>query len=103
MNAISMVQAQGSASIESKLSDEAAGRREGWIVSGCGVDETGLRRVELQRLDDPMPGEATFPDDCDAWQHVAKQALTGSRLHLDALAALDPVERALIARHYRRE
>lgn len=102
MNAIAMMTAGEPASVETTLSDEAQGRREGWIVCGCGVDDSGLRRVELQRLDDPRPGEGSFSDDSDAWQHVAKQALTGSRLHLDALAAVDPVERALIARNYRR-
>lgn len=103
MNAIAMMQALGSASVETTLADEAAGRREGWVISGCGVDDSGLRRVELQKLDNPEPGEGTFKDDCDAWQHVAQQALTGSRLHLDALAAVDRVERALIAKNYRRK
>lgn len=102
MNAITMMKPWEAASIESVLFDETQARCEGWIIRGCGVDDSGLRRVELQRLDDPKPGEGTFPDDSDAWQHVAHQALTGSRLHLAALAALDPVEPALVARNYRR-
>ncbi|QDJ12268.1 hypothetical protein HVPorG_05057 (plasmid) [Roseomonas mucosa] len=79
--------------------DEAAARREGWVVSGCGVDDGRRRRVELQRLDNPEPGEGTFPDDLDAWQHVADRARQGSALHLQALALVDPIERALIEQH----
>ncbi len=90
------------ASVESTPFDDAAARREGWVVSGCGVDDTGLPRVELQRLDNPEPGEGTFSDDSDAWTYVAAQALSGSRLHLQALALVDPIERALIARHVHR-
>lgn len=101
MNAMTMTEGRAGASVESAPFDEATARREGWVISGCGVDESGLRRVELQRLDDPQPGEGTFADDCDAWSFVAAKALTGSKLHLDALAMLDPVERALIARHHR--
>ena len=102
MNTTTMLQATSEASVESTPFDEATARREGWVISGCGVDMSGLPRVELQKLDDPKPGEVTFGDDCDAWKHVAAKALTGSTLHLQALAMLDEVERALIARHHSR-
>jgi len=61
-------------SAESTPFDEAAARREGWVVSGCGVDDFGRRRIELQRLDNPKAGEGTFPDVLDAWRHVAARA-----------------------------
>lgn len=86
-------------SAESTPFDEAAARREGWVISGCGVDDGGRRRIELQRLDDPPPGEGTFPDDLDAWRYVAARARQGSPLHRQALALVDPIERALIERH----
>ena len=87
------------ASVESTEFDNAAARREGWVISGCGVDDAGRPRVELQRLDEPGPREGTFRDDCDAWTHVAERARRGSRLHLQALALVDPIERVLIERH----
>lgn len=90
------------ASVESTPFDDAQARREGWVISGCGIDDFGLPRVELQRLDDPAPGEGTFRDDCDAWSFVFKRALEGSALHFQALQMVDPVERALIVRHFRR-
>ena len=79
--------------------DEGAARREGWLIAGCGTDSAGRRRVELQRLDDPQDGENTFPDDADVWRHVAERARRGSALHLQALALVDPIERALIEQH----
>jgi len=79
--------------------DEAAARREGWVILGCGVDESGCRRVELQRLDNSGPGEDTFSDDLTAWLHVAERARQGSVLHLQAFALIDPIERALIEQH----
>ena len=100
MNAITMNNGPVGASVESTPFDEETARREGWVISGCGVDDSGLPRVELQRLDNPGPGEGTFPDDCDAWSFVAGKAVTGSRLHLEALAMVDPIERALITRHH---
>jgi hypothetical protein len=87
------------ASVESTPFDDAVARREGWVIAGCGIDNAGRRRVELQRLDDPGPGEGTFCDDGDAWKHVAEQARRGSPLHLQALALVDPIERALIEQH----
>jgi hypothetical protein len=87
------------ASVESPPFDDAAARREGWVIAGCGVDDVGRRRVELQRLHDPGPGEGTFRDDGDAWKHVAEQAGRRSALHLQALTLVDPVERALIEQH----
>ena len=85
--------------VESTLFDDGAARREGWLIAGCGTDSAGQRRVELQRLDDPQDGEGTFPDDGDAWKHVAERARRGSVLHLQALALVDPIERALIEQH----
>ena len=79
--------------------DDAAARREGWLIAGCGIDNAGRQRMELQRLDDPQDGESTFPDDGDAWKHVAERARRGSPLHLQALAMVDPIERALIEQH----
>ncbi len=79
--------------------DDAAARRQGWLISGCGIDDAGQWRVELQRLDHPQDGEGTFPDDGDAWIHVAERARHGSALHLQALAMVDPIERALIEQH----
>ncbi|MGI4954542.1 MAG: hypothetical protein ACRYGM_22280 [Janthinobacterium lividum] len=84
------------APVESTPFDERAARREGWLIAGCGTDDAGRRRVELQRLDDPQDDENTFPDDADAWKHVADRAGRGSVLHLQALALVDPIERALI-------
>ncbi|GAV36899.1 hypothetical protein ROTAS13_04588 [Roseomonas sp. TAS13] len=69
------------------------------MIAGCGTDNAGRRRVELQRLDDPQEGEGTFLDDGDAWTHIAEQARRGSPLHLQALALVDPIERALIEQH----
>ncbi|RYF09350.1 MAG: hypothetical protein EOO40_07060 [Deltaproteobacteria bacterium] len=87
------------APVESTPFDDGAARREGWLIAGCGTDSAGQRRVELQRLDDPQDGEGTFPDDGDAWKHVAERARRGSVLHLQALALVDPIERALIEQH----
>ena len=87
---------------ESKLFHAAAARQEGWVIAGCGVDDGGQQWTELQRLDNPKPGEGTFAGDGDAWTRVAEQARRGSRLHLQALALVDPIERALIERHARR-
>ncbi len=87
------------ASVESAPFDDSAARREGWVISGCGIDDSGRQRIELQKLDNPQPGEGTFADDCDAWAHVAEWAAAGSPLHLQALAMVDEVERGLIARH----
>lgn len=85
--------------VESTTFDAATARREGWVIAGCGTDDAGRRRVELQRLDDPQEGDCTFPDDSGAWQHVAERARQGSPLHLQALALVDPIERALIEQH----
>ena len=90
------------ARVESTPFDAAAARREGWVIAGCSVDDAGQRRVELQRLDDPQDDEGTFPDDGEAWRHVAEQARRGSPLHLQALALVDPIERALTDQHTRR-
>ena len=87
------------APVESTPFDDGAARQEGWLIAGCGTDSAGQRRVELQRLDDPQDGEGTFPDDGDAWKHVAERARRGSVLHLQALALVDPIERALIEQH----
>lgn len=86
-------------SVESTPFNEAAARREGWVISGCGVDDAGLQRVELQRLDHAQPGEGTFFDDGDAWKHVAHRARQDSPLHTQALAMVDPVKQALIEQH----
>lgn len=85
--------------VESTPFDDGAARREGWLIAACGIDDAGQQRVELQRLDDPQDGESTFPDDGDAWKHVAARARRGSALHLHALALVDPIERALIEQH----
>ena len=85
--------------VESTPFDAATARREGWVIAGCGEDNAGRRRVELQRLDDPQDGEGTFPDDAEAWKHVAERARRGSPLHLQALTLVDPIERALIEQH----
>ena len=87
------------APVESTPFDDGAARQEGWLIAGCGTDNAGRRRVELQRLDDPQDGKNTFPDDADAWKHVAERARRGSPLHLHALALVDPIERALIEQH----
>ena len=84
---------------ESTPFDDAAAQCEGWLIAGCGIDDAGRQRMELQRLDDPQDGESTFPDDGDAWKHVAERARRGSALHLQALAMVDPIERALIEQH----
>jgi len=87
------------APVESTPFDDGAARRGGWLIAGGGTDNSGRRRVELQRLDDPKHGENTLPDDGDAWKHVAERARHDSTLHLQALALVDPIERALIEQH----
>jgi hypothetical protein len=84
---------------ESTPFEDAAARREGWLMAGCGIDNAGRQRMELQRLDDAQNGESTFPDGGDAWKHVAERARSGSPLHLQALAMVDLIEQALIEQH----
>ena len=90
------------ARVESTPFDTVTVRRESWVIAGFGVDNAGQRRVELQRLDDPQDSEDTFPNDSGASKHVAERARRGSSLHFQALALVDPIERALIEQHVRR-
>lgn len=48
MSATTTIEATSEASVESTPFDDAEARREGWVISGCGVDMSGLPRVELQ-------------------------------------------------------
>ena len=97
--AVMMAPSVESKPLDSIPFDTVAARREGWVIAGCGTDDAGRQRVELQRLDDPQEGEGKFHDDGEAWKHVAEQARRGSPLHLQALALVDPIERALIEHH----
>ena len=92
--------------------DATVAEQEGWGVFDCGRAANGTRERQLQRIDCPEDGEPPFADDQAAlqsasrpvppgdrlrrWAHVAARARAGSELHRTALAAVDPVERALI-------
>ena len=77
------------------LADTVA-EQEGWGLFDCGPNPDGSREVQLQRIDCPADGRAPFDSDKAAWAHVVTRARAGSELHRAALAAADPVERALI-------
>ena len=76
--------------------DTAAARREGWTVAAAEPNTDGSPGVQLQRLDDPEDGPPQFPGDREVWEHVVARARTGSDLHRQALALVDPFERCLI-------
>ena len=74
----------------------AEAEAEGWTVFDCGTHFDGRPNIQLQRVDDPVDGQARFAADVDAWTHVVARARAGSALHLTALAAIDPAERHMI-------
>ena len=71
-------------------------QREGWTVLDCGTHPDGSPIIQMQKLDFPQPGFASFADDRDAWDYVVARARTGSVPHRAALGQVDPVERTLI-------
>lgn len=71
-------------------------RREGWGIFDCGVREDGTQHRELQRIDCPDDGQPPFGDDGAVWDHVVAQARSGSTVHQQALALVDPIERCSI-------
>lgn len=75
--------------------DNAAAEQEGWGVFDCRPPD-GNWGLQIQGIDFPEDGEPLFASDKEAWTHVVGRARAGSELHRAALAAVDPVERALI-------
>jgi len=76
--------------------DDTEAEQEGWGLFDCGPNPDGTRWMQLQRIDLPDESDPPFGTDDAAWRHVVAQARAGSQLHRAALAAVDPVERALI-------
>jgi len=76
--------------------DDTVAEQEGWGLFDCGPNPDGTREVQLQRIDFPDAGKPPFDSDKAVWAHVVARARAGSDLHRAALAAADPVERALI-------
>jgi hypothetical protein len=76
--------------------DHATAQMEGWVLSDAGTSPEGVRRIQIQRLDNPEIGRPRFADDHDAWAHVVAHAREGSLLHRDALKRIDNIERSII-------
>ena len=76
--------------------DDTVAEQEGWGLFDCGPNSDGTREMQLHRIDCPADGGPPFDSDKGAWAHVVTRARAGSDLHRAALAAVDPVERALI-------
>lgn len=76
--------------------DHAAAEAEGWAIGQFEARADGTPTVQLIPLDGPGGAQALRTCD-DVRSHVAQRARAGSALHREALALLDPVERAAIA------
>lgn len=76
--------------------DHDAARRDGWVISDCGVYRDAAPHIELQKFADAEAGLSKFRDDREAWSHVVARARAGSALHMQALELVDRRERFAI-------